>query len=513
MCQTNVARRRQFVVFEREIYFVNDDPAARELAALLLQVAELSDAVSREGREIARALGASEEDESPGAREQNLGAYLALRRRDITALQERLAALGLSSLGRSEGKVRLQLDALLATLRRLNGEPDAPYPDASVLQAAANTLPAETTRLFGPPRAHAPQARIMATLPPEAADDPVLAEQLIAAGMDCARINCAYGDVKTWSLMIEHVRAAGAKLEVAPRVLMDVAGPKCRINEVQAPAKYRLRPGERVAFVADIEDAAPDEIAFSANFPAVVDQLSLGRTVSFDDGRAVARVIEHRPGRAALLVQAAREKGVRLKPEKGVNFIDVELTLPPLTRKDLSDLDFIAEHADLVGFSFVQRIADVERLQAELALRRADRPPQGVVLKIETPLAVKNLPQLIVASARRHPTAVMIARGDLAVEIGFARLSEMQEEILWLCEAAHTPTVWATEVLDQFVRDGLANRSEMTDAAMGQSAECVMLNKGPHLVEGVAFLRDVLSRMDRHRAKRFERYSRLKTWG
>jgi pyruvate kinase len=212
-------------------------------------------------------------------------------------------------------------------------------------------------------------------------------------------------------------------------------------------------------------------------------------------------------------VEAAREKGVRLKPGKGVNFPATELTLPPLTGKDLIDLDFVAVHADLVGFSFVQRVEDVEKLQAELALRRGDRPPQGIVLKIETPLAVKNLPQLIVASARRHPTAVMIARGDLAVEIGFARLSEVQEEMLWLCEAAHTPAIWATQVLDQFVREGVASRSEMTDAAMAQSAECVMLNKGPRLVDGVAFLRDVLSRMDRHRAKRFERYTQLKMWG
>ena len=492
---------------------MNDDPTARELAALLTQVAELSDAVTREGAELARGLGGVEESEAPGARAQNLGAYLSLRRRDITALQARLAAFGLSSLGRSEGKVRLQLDALLATLRRLNGEADAPYPDRGAFVSAANELPAETARLFGPPRAQSPQARIMATLPAEAADDPALAEKLLAAGMDCARINCAHDDAEAWARMIQHVRVAGARLDVTPRVLMDVGGPKCRVVEVQAPAKYRLRPGERVELIADIEEAAPEAIAFAINFPAAVDQLALGRTVSFDDGKAVARVIEHSPGRAVLLVEAAREKGVRLKPEKGLNFPDVELTLPPLTQKDLVDLDFIAEHADLVGFSFVQRVVDIERLQAELALRRGDRPPQGIVLKIETPLAVKNLPHLIVASARRHPTGVMIARGDLAVEIGFARLSEMQEEILWLCEAAHTPTVWATQVLDQFVRDGVANRSEMTDAAMGQSAECVMLNKGPHLTEGVAFLRDVLSRMDRHRAKRFERYSRLRTWG
>ena len=106
----------------------------------------------------------------------------------------------------------------------------------------------------------------------------------------------------------------------------------------------------------------------------------------------------------------------------------------------------------------------------------------------------------------------MIARGDLAVELGFARLTEMQEEILWLCEAAHTPVIWATQVLDNYVRDGVASRAEMSDAAMAQGAECVVLNKGPYLAEGVGFLRDVLTRMDHHDAKKFAPFAPLKQW-
>ncbi len=483
------------------------DPTARELASLRREIAALREAVRREGAERARAWGEGD------ARMSNLAAYLALRRRDVTELQDRLAALGLSSLGRSEAKTLLQLDALAATLDRLNGETDAPYPDPAAFAAAAAELEAQTARLFGPPRPGAPRARIMATLPPEAADDPALVEALVAAGMDCARINCAHDDARAWSRMIDNVRAAGAKLGLAPRVMMDVAGPKSRIEETQAPPKFRLTVGVRVELLDDVEDAARDAVAFSISLPKIVDQLAPGRLVSFDDGKAEAVVVEKTPGRAVLEVRAAREKGVRLKRDKGVNFPDTELTLPPLTPKDLADLDFIAERADLIGYSFVQRVADVERLHAELLLRRGDRPQQGIVLKIETPLAVKNLPDLVAASVLRGPTAVMIARGDLAVEIGFARLTEIQEEILWLCEAAHTPVVWATQVLDQFVRDGVANRSEMTDAAFAQGAECVMLNKGAHLAEGVAFLRDVLARMDRHHAKRFGRYARLKTWG
>jgi pyruvate kinase len=116
------------------------------------------------------------------------------------------------------------------------------------------------------------------------------------------------------------------------------------------------------------------------------------------------------------------------------------------------------------------------------------RPSAGgisIVAKIEMPLAVHNLPQLIVRAAGRQPLALMIARGDLAVEIGFERLAEMQEEILWLAEAAHVPVIWAAQVLESLVKQGLPSRGEMTDATMAARAECVMLNKGPFVADAV----------------------------
>ena len=151
-------------------------------------------------------------------------------------------------------------------------------------------------------------------------------------------------------------------------------------------------------------------------------------------------------------------------------------------------------------------------LQEELGKRRGTAAPQPILLKIETPLAVRNLPRLIVQTGARHPVAVMIARGDLAMEVGLGRLSEVQEEILWLCEAAHIPVVWATQVLDALLKDGVPSRAEVTDAAMGQRAECVMLNKGPYLPEAVGFLSDVLHRMDRHQHKKSARLSALTSW-
>ncbi len=119
-------------------------------------------------------------------------------------------------------------------------------------------------------------------------------------------------------------------------------------------------------------------------------------------------------------------------------------------------------------------------LQEALAERRPDGWQKlSLVLKIETAHAVRNLPDIVVRAAGRQPTAIMIARGDLAIEIGFARTAEMQEEILWIGEAAHVPVIWATQVLEHLVEKGMPSRGEMTDAAMAACAECVMLNKGP----------------------------------
>ena len=123
-------------------------------------------------------------------------------------------------------------------------------------------------------------------------------------------------------------------------------------------------------------------------------------------------------------------------------------------------------------------------------------------MKIETPEAVENLPSLLLQGMQRPAFGVMIARGDLAVEIGFERMSEIQEEILWICESAHVPVIWATQVLDTLNKSGIATRSEVTDAAHAAMAECVMVNKGEHIIQVIETLRDILHRSGGHHVKK-----------
>ena len=103
----------------------------------------------------------------------------------------------------------------------------------------------------------------------------------------------------------------------------------------------------------------------------------------------------------------------------------------------------------------------------------------------------------------------MLARGDLAIEVGFERLAELQEQVLWLCEAAHVPVIWATQVVESLAKHGIPTRAEVTDAAWASRAECVMLNKGPHIVDAIRFLDDVFARMHEHHDKRTTLLRRL----
>jgi pyruvate kinase len=141
----------------------------------------------------------------------------------------------------------------------------------------------------------------------------------------------------------------------------------------------------------------------------------------------------------------------------------------------------------------VELIEELDRLQAT---------ETGIILKIENRLAVETLPRILLAAMARPVVAVMVARGDLGVEIGFERMAEIQEEILWICEAAHVPVIWATQALESLVKCGLPSRAEVTDAAMSGRAECMMLNKGPHISRALSFLCDVLGRMEAHQTKK-----------
>lgn len=444
----------------------------------------------------------------------NLAHYLALRHHDLRDAQRELMRHGLSSLGRLEGRVMITLDAVETVLGALatGKKPGAGWPLAPArFFQGESTLQANAHALLG--GVGDGSVRILVTLPREAAQDPGYMLEIARRGGDAVRINCAHDGAAVWAAMIENTKKASDAVGRRIPVLMDIAGPKFRIGEVKRQAGERLVAGDSFRLVAKPaafrKDAVMDAVCLPA---AVLDDLEVGTEVACDDGK-LAGVVEARQKSGVLVrVTRAPQKGFKMKPERGLVFPGADLHLDPLTERDLTDLDFVARHADMIGYSFVQSADDISRLQEELAKRRPDWQRLGIIAKIETARAVTNLPDIIVRAAGRQPFGVMIARGDLALAIGFERLAEIQEELLWLCEAAHVPVIWATQVLEEMVKSGLPTRGEMTDAAMAGRAECVMLNKGPNVGEAITALRGLLHRMMEHQSKKTPRLRALRSW-
>ena len=304
-------------------------------------------------------------------------------------------------------------------------------------------------------------------------------------------------------LMQVHRHATRAKLRSVPL--------KTRIGKLpHRPQTLLLKPGDTLVLTRANTPGRPalysksgellECARISVSIPQILDRAKVGDPVWFDDGKIGGVIRAVNLESVSVEITQARPEGEKLGAEKGINLPETQIDIPALTDEDSAALPFIVEHADLVGCSFVRTEAHVRQLLDRI--EQLGGQHLGLVLKIETRKAFENLPNLILAAMRTESLGIMIARGDLAVECGYQRLAEIQEEILWICEAAHVPVIWATQVLESLAKKGIPSRSEITDAAMGERAECVMLNKGPYAVTAVRVLADILRRMQAHQEKK-----------
>jgi len=446
--------------------------------------------------------------------------YLKLRTFDLRKIQVRLSTLGLSSISHSERHVLANVENILHFLylsqgKTFQGRYGLGEHPVNFIESQ-KVLKKNTRRLFksnNNPR----NTSVMVTLSAGAVVyDHV--KSLLLAGMNIARINCSHDDEEVWKQMVSNVNLATEETGLDCTIYFDLAGPKLRTGDVAPRTKkgkdnegfIRLRQGDLLHIyrkpivgknaVKGKDKPEPRPAKISCSIPEILDKIKPGKTIWFDDGKIAGTILDVQQEYAVVEITKANPKGSKLKAEKGINLPDTHLDLPCLTEEDIIHLDFVVQHADIVGFSFVRHPADVRQLQEEL--KKRNRADLGLVLKIENKEAFNNLPALIFQGMKSPSLGVMTARGDLSVELGAERLSEVQEQILWLCEAALIPNIWATQVLETLAKKGIAARAEITDAAMSARSECVMLNKGDYILEAVETLIDILDRMEQHQYKK-----------
>ncbi|MDP4115061.1 MAG: pyruvate kinase [Bacteroidota bacterium] len=552
----------------------------------------------------------------------NLLSYIALRNSEHKNMRSKLGEIGTSRLAKAEENVLYTINSVLNILYKLIDK-DIFYELGNAKEGRA-ILHLNSDALLGKNNSKR-KVRIMATVPDDADTNYDAIKELVLAGVNCFRINCALQDKYIWKNMIANINKAKYETGANCKILMDLGGTKIRTGKMaKGPQIIHLQPekddfgittkplfiwmgnsagsltdhslihlpidcdnyknmkkGHRIEFTdtrgkevsvkilevkkdgfiakcdescyiikgtklnfynnkkkkylearvgglkpiekylllqkgdtlilhAGTENGEPAKFNklgevekpahISLGIAEVFSDVRAGESILFDDGKIEGIIKSVSMQAMEVQITYTKPGGAKLRADKGVNFPDSNLRFSGLSQKDKEDIPFIIDNADILSFSFITTAEDVKSLYAELL--KYDAKKIGVVLKIENKKAYTNLADIILTGMQYFPIGVMIARGDLAIECGWNSLAGVQEEILLLCSAAHIPIFWATQVLESVAKKGRPSRAEITDAAVSQRAECVMLNKGPHIIEAINILDTILLNMQSYQSKK-----------
>lgn len=311
------------------------------------------------------------------------------------------------------------------------------------------------------------RTKIIATVGPACGDRDTLKE-LVVAGVDVFRLNFAHGSHEWLAEIVGLIRDVSAELRIPIGILGDLSGPKIRLGELPEGGVL-CNEGTEFTFVRDRQPQTRHEL--TCTYEALIDDVQVDDRVLLADGTVVMRVIDKdvRGGLARCIVESSGT----VRSRQGVNLPGVALSTPSLTDKDRHDLSWAIEHdLDYVGLSFVRRARDVTDLRAAIAESSTDCRPR-IVAKIEKGEAVSDLEAII-----DEADAVMVARGDLGVEVDIVQVPAIQKRIIRLCNQRRVPVITATQMLDSMQRSELPTRAEASDVANAvlDGTDAVMLS-------------------------------------
>jgi len=425
----------------------------------------------------------------------NMKQYLNLRKYDFSHLQDDLTKVGLSSFGRSQAHIEASVDVALKMLSHALGH-DVELSKPHLSYEASHALMEKNAKIFS---SSSDKTKIMITVPSNYDEEEDWFGPLCEEGVHLFRINTAHDDVEAWADMAREIKEVKNN---TPKIYVDLAGPKIRtvLDKSKKDEKIRVFYGDKILIKSASSQKTKTKkgrckVVIGCTLERLGSITQVGDPVFVDDGKVQLVVEEIDAEDILCTVVSKEEKGSKIKDEKGINFPNSDISLRAISVRDKEILSHICEYADIIGISFAQSADDIYELIGELeALGKCG--DVGIVAKIETKKGVKNLPSILEALVKYGNSGIMIARGDLAIEIGFENLAYMQQEILDLCSAAHIPVILATQVLESKMKTNIPSRAEISDVAFAHKAECVMLNKGLYTLETVKILKTIFSQMD-----------------
>ncbi|MHB1316285.1 MAG: pyruvate kinase [Minisyncoccota bacterium] len=332
------------------------------------------------------------------------------------------------------------------------------------------------------------KTKIVATIGPATESEPMLTK-LLQAGMNVMRLNFSHGDFKEHQGRVDNLRKAMKKTGLPAAILQDLGGPKIRIGMFKTDA-VMLKAGQTFTLTTDKIEG--DETRVSINYPLFPKEVAKGHIVFLHDGKKKLQVTDIKGNDVICKVLVGGE----IKGKRGVNLPDSDLSIKALTDKDLVDLEFgIKNKVDYVALSFVRRASDITELRDILNKRKCDA---GIIAKIETPQAITNIDEII-----DLVDGIMVARGDLAIEVPYAKVPVYQKMMIEKCNAVGKPVIAATQMMESMIKSPVATRAEVSDVANAiiDGADAVMLSEettlGDFPVEAVTVMATVAEEIEK----------------
>ena len=336
------------------------------------------------------------------------------------------------------------------------------------------------------------KTKIIATVGPACASREQLRE-LVDAGVDVFRLNFAHGQHDWLAEIVEHVRSVSVELERPVGILGDLSGPKIRLGALP-DGGITCHAGQQFQFIRG--DHSNDPAQLTSTYDRLIDDLSPGDRVLLADGTVSMRVIGKHAAEGRVVCTV--EQPGTLRSRQGINLPGVQLSTPAMTEKDHDDLRWaVAHELDYVGLSFVRSAEDIRKLRTAIRELNADNPPH-VVAKIEKMEGVSDLDSIL-----DETDAVMVARGDLGVEVDIARVPALQKRIIRVCNQHRIPVITATQMLDSMQDNELPTRAEASDVANAvlDGSDAVMLSGetaiGRYPREAVAMMSRIVHEAER----------------
>ena len=333
------------------------------------------------------------------------------------------------------------------------------------------------------------KTKIIATLGP-ATESPEMIGQLIDAGLNIFRLNMSHATHDWTRRVVRDIRAAAAARNLCIGILMDTQGPAIRTGDLKVPLK--LRPGEK--FVFTVRGAKSEEVnSVDVNYAEFVDDIHVDDVVLVDNGAIQMKVLAKKGARVECEILTDGQLGSR----RHINLPGVKVSLPAMTEKDIADIELGLELAvDYIALSFVRSSKDMRQLRKLVNKTRGRRPL--IIAKIEDQQAVKNLDAIV-----RESDAVMVARGDLGIEVPYEELPIIQRKIVKTCLHVGRPVIVATHMLESMIQSPMPTRAEVTDVANAvfEQADAIMLSGettvGKYPIKCVEVFDRIASRIER----------------